>query len=158
MTAFRGNEQGDVKAIHASGLSIYDPIAVGDPELWIPTLELESILNDNLVGLTLAGIPLRTRSKVLKEHVCKALGYPVPLVFTKTQPRFPGQCFDTYIQKANNLQIWNEKISPTRRYVLVRPGEDGTVKRVKVVTGDIIAKLDTTGTLTQKYQVLRVIS
>ena len=26
-----------VEAINRSGLSIYDPIEIGDPELWIPT-------------------------------------------------------------------------------------------------------------------------
>ena len=140
------------KAIRKSGLSIYDPVEVGDPDLWIPAPELEKLLDKELRGISLAGLPVRTRSKVVKEHVCMALGYPVPTRFTKTKPRFPGQFFDTYTQKSNNLQVWNEQIAPTRRYVLIRVTPDNVICRVKVVSGDTLALLDTTGTLTQKYQ------
>jgi hypothetical protein len=84
--------------------------------------------------------------------VCRILGYPVPSRFRKTHPRFPGQLLDTYVQKSNNLQIWNEEISPNRRYALIRLDAQDTIVRVKVVTGDVLAALDTTGTLTQKYQ------
>lgn len=141
-----------VSQIASSGLTIYDDVEVGDPSLWIPTPELEALLDAELLGVSLAGLPLRTRSKVVKEHVCKALGYPVPSSFRKTQPRFPGQMFDTYVQKSNNLQVWNEELSPTRRYVIIRVNAEDTITRVKVVTGDSLAELDTTGTLTQKYQ------
>lgn len=141
-----------VEAIKSSGLSIYDPIEIGDPALWVPTPELEALLNAALQGVSLAGLPLRTRSKVVKELVCKALGYPSPSSFKKTQPRFPGQLFDTYIQKSNNLQVWNEELSPTRRYVIIRVSAEDKIIRVKVVTGDTLSLLDTTGTLTQKYQ------
>jgi hypothetical protein len=141
-----------VAAIRRRGLSIYDRVEVGDPELWIPTPELEALLNRGLRGRSLAGLPLRTRSKVVKTHVCASLGYPVPRVFQKTQPRFPGQLFDTYVQKSNNLQVWNEELAPTRRYVIIRVNEADVITRVKVVTGDTLALLDTTGTLTQKYQ------
>lgn len=141
-----------VRAIKQSGLTIYDPIVVGDVDLWIPTPELEDLLNSGLLGQSLAGLPLRTRSKVVKELVCEALGYPTPATFKKTQPRFPGQLFDTYVQKSNNLQIWNEELSPTRRYVLIRVSSSDVICRVKVVTGQALAILDTTGTLTQKYQ------
>lgn len=141
-----------VEAIRLSGMSIYDHVDVGDPELWIPTAELEVVLNEGLVGTSLSGLPLRTRSKVLKEHVCRTLGYPIPPSFRKTQPRFPGQFFDTYVQKSNNLQIWNEDLAPTRRYVIVSVNMDDVITKVKVVTGDTLAMLDTTGVLTQKYQ------
>lgn len=141
-----------VAAIQKSGLSIYDLIEIGDPEIWIPTPELECLLNDALVGVSLGGVPLRTRSKDLKEYVCEALGYPVPSSFQKTQPRFPGQQFDTYVQKSNNLQVWNQELAPTRRYVLIRINESDVVVKVKVVTGSQLGLLDTTGTLTQKYQ------
>ena len=60
--------------------------------------------------------------------------------------------FDTYVQKSNNLQVWNEELSATRRYVIIRVSEDDLITRVKVVTGETLALLDTTGTLTQKYQ------
>jgi len=141
-----------VDNIRRSGLSIYDRIEIGDPNLWIPSSALESLLDSALRGLSLAGLPLRTRSKVVKTAVCKALGYPVPASFARTQPRFLGQVFDTYAQKSNNLQIWNEELSPTRRYVIIRVSDDDTVQRIKVVTGDTLLKLDTTGTLTRKYQ------
>jgi hypothetical protein len=80
------------------------------------------------------------------------LGYPTPETFEKTQPRFPGQCFDTYIQKSNNLQVWNEELAPSRRYVMIKVDESDKIEVVRVVTGDTLAILDTTGTLTQKYQ------
>jgi hypothetical protein len=136
--------------IAASGLSIYDSLQ-HRPELFIRTDLLEAILDQKLRGLDL-DYPIRTRSKILKSAVCKALGYPVPASFAKTQPRFPGQNFDTYVQKANNLQIWNEEISLTRRYVLIRVDNQSIVQKVKVLTGENLAAYDTTGTLTQKYQ------
>src|SRR5438874_7856233 len=67
-------------------------------------------------------------------------------------PRFPGQDIDTYVQAANNLQVWNDKITATRRYALIRPGADGKIVRVKVISGVDLALLDRTGKLTQKYQ------
>lgn len=138
--------------ILASGKSIYDPIDIGDPNLWIPSEILEAILNASLVGTSLAGLPLRTRSKVVKELICDAIGYPRPGSFRKTNPRFVGQNFDTYIQKSNNLQVWNEELDPTRRYVIVGVGKDDKITKVRVVTGEDLARVDTTGTLTQKYQ------
>jgi len=138
-----------VAKIVRKGVSIYDSV---DPDLWIPTPELEALLNDKLIGMSLRGLPIRTRSKVVKQAICRALGYPVPGSFKKTRPRFPEQLFDVYIQKSNNLQIWNEQISPTRRYVLIRVSLDDVITRVRVVTGDTLALLDKTGTLTQKYQ------
>ena len=140
-----------VAAIRASGLTIYDAVEVGS-RLWIPSPELESILDADLLGLDLNGLPLRTRSKRVKERVCEALGYPVPKSFGGKRPKFPGQQFDTYVQKANNLQVWNEELDSIRRYVLIRVSAENVVTRVKVVAGDTLAKLDTTGTLTQKYQ------
>lgn len=141
-----------VEGIKQSGLTIYDltPRQVG--ELWIPTADLEQLLDASMRGIALAGLPLRTRSKVVKEHVCRALGYPVPRTFRRTQPRFPGQHFDVYVQKSGNLQIWNEELEPARRYVIVCVGDDETVTRVRVVIGEDLVRLDTTGTLTQKYQ------
>lgn len=138
--------------IKDSGLTIYDAIEIGNPDLWIPTPELEHLLDTAMQGLSLAGLPLRTRSKVVKEHVCRTLGYPVPTSFKKTQPRFQGQFFDVYVQKSNNLQVWNEELAPSRRYVIIRLNDEDIVVKVKVVTGDTLAMLDTTGALTQKYQ------
>ena len=141
-----------VQNIRTSGLDIYTRINIGDPSLWIPTTELERLLDEGLHGISLAGLPIKTRSKVAKARVACVLGYPIPPSFLKTQPRFPGQNFDTYVQKSNNLQVWNEELSPTRRYVLIRLSSADVITKVKVVTGDTLAKLDTTGKLTQKYQ------
>lgn len=138
-------------------MSIYDSIEIGDPDLWIPTPILEHLLNAAMAGVSLAGQPLRTRSKVVKEHVCQALGYPVPSRFSKTQPRFPGQSFDTYVQKSNNLQIWNEQLTLMRRYVIIRVSKENVITKVKVVTGHGLAQLDTTGTVTTKYQARLII-
>lgn len=146
-----------VDNIAKSGLSIYDPIEIGDPNLWIPSPDLEILLSRKLIGMSVYGLPIRRRSKVVKEAICTALGYPVPRRFIKTKPRFPGQDFDTYIQKSNNLQIWNEEISPTRRYVLIRVSVEDIIGRVKVITGADLAPLDTTGTLTRKFQARLVI-
>ena len=117
----------------------------------MPDSHLETILKNGLMGLNL-NYPLRTRSKVLKTKVCEILGYPVPKTFRKSKPRFPGQNFDTYIQKGNNLQIWNEEVTPTRRYVIIRLDQSSVVTGLRVVTGDRLAKLNRTGTLTKKYQ------
>ncbi len=141
-----------VEAIRKSGLTIYDRIQIGDPKLWVPAPDLETLLSRSLKGFSLRGFPLRTRSKVVKSQICDALGYPIPKSFTKSRPRFLGQLFDTYVQKSNNLQVWNEEVSPTRRYVIIRVSADDTIVGVKVVTGDILGGFDTTGTLTQKYQ------
>lgn len=140
------------QAISDSGKDIYTPIEIGDPDHWIPSQHIETLLNEAMCGLSLAGLPLRTRSKVVKTAVCDALGYAVPKSFRKTQPRFFGQQLDTYAQKALNLQIWNEELSPVRRYAIIQVLEDDTVGRVRVVNGQQLAILDTTGTITTKYQ------
>ncbi|PYE42686.1 hypothetical protein HUB98_23400 [Paenibacillus barcinonensis] len=138
--------------ITKSGLSIFDEIPIGDATYWIPSSELEVLLNNKLVGIDLGSLPIKTRSKVVKTLICEALGYPVPKTFKKTQPRYIGQNFDVYTQKANNFQVWNEEISPSRRYVLVRPSKQNVIVKVKVVSGEMLSTLDRTGKLTQKYQ------
>jgi hypothetical protein len=141
-----------MQAITASGHDIYAPIEVGHSDYWIPEKSMEALLNNALAGISLAGLPLRTRSKVVKIEVCRALGYPVPQSFKKTQPRFFGQQLDTYVQKSSNVQIFNEKLSPNRRYAIVQVLEDDTIGRVRVVNGQELAILDKTGTITKKYQ------
>lgn len=137
-------------AIKESNLTIYDSLE-SRPELKLSAQALEAVLDERLNGLLL-NQPIRTRSKAVKSAICKAIGYPVPPSFRKTRPRFPGQDFDVYVQKSDNLQIWNEDLSPTRRYVLVRVSKDDTVVDVRVVNGVQLSKLDTTGTLTRKFQ------
>jgi hypothetical protein len=112
------------------------------------------MLNNGLTGLSLTGLPLRTRSKIVKSLVCKALGYPVPDSFQKTKPDFPAQNFDVYTQKSLNVQIWNEAIDSLRRYVFIQVDEFDKIQKVKVITGEQLALLDKTGTLTTKYQAM----
>lgn len=134
--------------IRNSGLTIYDPVPT---RLFVGNKRLESILNRDLQGKCL-DYPLRTRSKIVKALICDALGYPVPRQFKKSQPRFPGQNFDTYVQKSNNFQVWNEELSASRRYVLVRVNDESRITKVKVLSGEALSRFDTTGTLTQKFQ------
>lgn len=138
--------------ISKSKLSIYDKIDSNNADLWYSDLELEELLNKNLLGFSLNGLALRTRSKVIKSKICDVLGYPTPKSFLKIQPRFYGQNFDIYVQKSNNLQIWNEDIDLNRRYVLIKITEDDIIVKVVVISGSELQKLDTTGTLTQKFQ------
>ncbi len=147
-----GEQERYVHAIRASGLDMYDHIDIGDPDLWIPSQELEQLLEEGLIGMSCSELPLRTRSKVVNQRICDIIGYPVPSTFRRTKPKFPGQLFDVYVQKSNNLQIWNEDISANRRYVIVRLNQDDAVVKVRVVLGSVLSRLDTTGTLTQKYQ------
>jgi hypothetical protein len=143
-------QQQDSQQPRELNLTIYDSLDQ-HPELYLSQSDLQETLRQKLAGLKLDQ-PIRTRSKVVKIAICKALGYPVPRSFLKSQPRFPGQNFDVYVQKSDNLQIWNEALSASRRYVLVRVDGNDIVTTVRVVTGQQLAKLDTTGTLTRKYQ------
>jgi hypothetical protein len=141
------------KRISDEGLSIYDDLS-DRPNCFYDIEVLESRLDSLLRGLNL-DYAIRTRAKVAKTEAAVALGYPAPTTFAKTQPRFPGQQMDVLVQKANNLQIWNEEIDPGRRYALIRVDDDGIVTAVRVLTGEAIALLDTTGTLTSKFQAKR---
>ncbi len=106
-----------VEEIKNSGLSIYDDVPM---PLFLSTASLSEILQGKLIGLSLAGLPLRTRSKVVKIAICEALGYPIPKSFKKVKPRFPGQNFDVYTQQSLNVQIWNDDIDAARRYIFLR--------------------------------------
>ena len=144
-------------AIASSGLDIYAPISVEYPALWIPIEELERLLNIHLIGYSLEGLPNRTRSKVVKGFICEALGYPAPKSFKKTQPRFLGQQLDVYVQKSSNLQIWNEDLSPKRRYAIVAVSKNDFINKVILRNGEQLTLLDKTGTMTTKYQAQLVI-
>jgi len=137
-------------AIAKSKMTIYD-LLNDRQELFLSTQNLENVLSKGLNGLKF-DYALRTRSKYVKAKVCEILGYPVPLSFKRSKPRFPGQDFDTYIQKANNLQIWNDLIAPTRRYAIIKLDDSSRVTGVRVITGETLARLDKTGKLTKKYQ------
>ncbi len=140
-----------VDNIKNNRLSIYDDITENDPDFWFTDDELRVTLEKHLHGID-ADYPARTRSKIIKEHCCDALGYSRPSSFIKTQPRFPGQNFDTYIQQAKNLQIWNEGVAANRRYVIVEVTDQSVVNRIRVIRGYDLALFDRTGKLTSKYQ------
>ena len=139
------------KKLAASKLTIYD-ILYSEHPLYFTNKELEYLLKSDLVGCSTKGLPPRTRSKIVKEKVCLSIGYPVPESFKKTRPRFSGQNFDIYVQKSLNLQVWNEEILVNRRYVLILINSNDVIFSVIVLTGEDLKNLDTTGTLTQKYQ------
>ena len=130
-------------SIYSKSELLHDP-----DESYYTKEEIEELISKRMIGHSFNGLALRTRSKVAKELVCEALGYPVPASFKKTQPRFPSQNLDTYVQKSNNLQVWNEELDPVRRYLIMRIDENDIVRKVRVVTGQDLAVLDTTGTLT----------
>lgn len=146
---------GDVIAtgIAQAGFSIYDELS-GRADLIYDIETLEKRLDVLLRGTDL-DYPIRTRAKVAKERVAAALGYPVPSSFKKTQPRFPGQNLDVSVQMSNNFQVWNEEVDPARRYVFIRVDAHGVATKVRVLTGEAVALLDTTGTLTSKFQAKR---
>ena len=56
-----------ISNIRNSGLSIYDEIAPENRALFIPLYALERILSDALIGESLNGLPLRTRSNNCQE-------------------------------------------------------------------------------------------
>ena len=147
--------QARASAIEAHGLDIYAAIDVISTDLFFPDDELEAHLDRTLRGEILGG-PIRTRSKLAKQLVARALGYGMPPTFKRTKPRFPGQDLDVHVQQDNNLQIWNQEVSPERRYVLIRPDAHDVVQRVRVIRGQQVARWDRTGTLTSKYQAKRL--
>lgn len=142
--------QEKLTALQNAGIGIYDDLP--SDQYFLTANELECALNAGLRNLSLAGLPLRTRSKVLKTAVCDALHMSPPRSFKKCQPRFPNQDFDTYAQKSTNLQIWNEEIDPNRKYAIIQLDSNDVVVTVKVIMGRDLVLLDNTGTLTQKYQ------
>jgi hypothetical protein len=130
------------------GKSIYDV----DEKAFLTNDQLEERLASHLLGLSFAKMALRTRSKAIKIETCKALGYDIPSSFKRSKPKFPCQNLDVYSQQSNNLQIWNQDIDLSRRYAILGLDADGKVYAVRVISGEDLADLDTTGTLTIKYQ------
>jgi hypothetical protein len=141
--------------IRSHGLDLYGQPEDPSSRAYFSNEILQHHLSHNLVGISLANLPLRTRSKVAKESVCTALGYHSPSAFRKTRPRFPSPNLDIYVQKADNLQIWNQEIDPLRRYVVIGLDQADRVYAVRVLSGQELALLDNTGTLTSKYQAKR---
>jgi hypothetical protein len=142
------------EVVEALGFDIYEPLA-RHPQAVYSRSELQAVLRHELVGRSYDP-PIKTRAKLAKQAVAAALGYPVPSNLSKTKPRFPGQDLDVYVQQSDNLQIWNDEVSPTRRYAVLRVDEGNRVTAVRVVEGSQLAELDKTGTLTSKYQAKRI--
>lgn len=113
--------------------------------------QLEDFLSEALTGMDVSGMPLKTRSKFVRDAVISSLGYATPKSYRKGVI-FAAQNADIYVQKANNLQIWNEKIEPSRRYLVVVLAQNDTVAGVRAFTGKTLATWSRTGTLTAKYQ------
>lgn len=137
--------------IQKANITIYEILDIADSK-YLSDRELDHLLRKGLIGLSTAGLANRTRSKVVKSAICEALGYSKPTTFKKTKPRFLGQNFDTYVQKSLNLQIWNEEVSKNRRYVIIQVSNTDQITNVRVINGEELERLDTTGTLTQKFQ------
>jgi len=131
--------------------SIYDMVDSGSPE-WLSNHDLKRKILDGLTGFSTGNIPVKTRSKMFKEKICDILEYPIPRSFKRTKPRFPMYNFDLYVQKENNLQVWNQVIDPSRRYVIIKVDEEGNTLSVKVIDGNELLHYDKTGTLTTKLQ------
>ena len=139
-----------VDKIKVSGYGYHMPLNARE-DLYLSNHQLEAVLHQYLVGKHLP-MPQKTRSKLAKGLICEALGYTVPKSFKHTKPRFIGQNFDLYVQKETNLQIWNDDISPSRRYVILIPDENDIARFVHVLSGEALAPFDSSGTLTKKYQ------
>ncbi|TMN87006.1 restriction endonuclease [Pseudoalteromonas phenolica] len=146
------NAQRKVENIKKSDYSIYDSIDIGDPNLWLTREELVAILNQKLKGMSLANFALKTRSKEAKKLVCEALGFPTPNSFKRVKPSFPCLQFDIYVQKRNNLQVYNEALAAHRKYVLIRVDKNSIISEVKIPLGSEVIFWDRTGKLTKKYQ------
>ncbi|MDB5694456.1 MAG: restriction endonuclease [Alphaproteobacteria bacterium] len=140
-------------AVAQLGCDIYEPLTEHPEAVYTPA-ELVALLSHELIGKVFDA-PIRTRAKLAKQAVAKALGYPIPETLRKTKPRFPGQDLDVYVQQSNNLQVWNDEISPTRRYAVLGLDAANRVVAVRVVEGLELAAFDNTGTLTSKYQASR---
>lgn len=140
-------------AVVALGFDIYEPLT-DHPNVVYTRAQLAALLSRELVGRAFDA-PIRTRAKLAKQAVAAALGYPVPPTLRKVKPRFPGQDLDVYVQRSSNLQVWNDEVSPGRRYAVLGVDDDNRVVAVRVVEGTELATFDKTGTLTTKYQAKR---
>jgi hypothetical protein len=79
-----------------SGRTIYDL----SPADLLPIDELAELLREQLVGVSLGRLPLRSRSKAAKILVCNAMGYPAPASFKRTRPRFPAGSVKSFVSRA----------------------------------------------------------
>jgi hypothetical protein len=95
-----------VAAIQESGKTIYDPVTIGSSQ-WLPIDFLETLLELGLRGTSLAGLPLRTRSKVVKARVCASPRLPATQCVQKDTPEVsrPGfRCLHPEIQQLAGME------------------------------------------------------
>lgn len=101
--------------IQQRGVSVYDLPTNVESDDFFTVVQLEALLKKQLIGRTdLAGLAVRTRSRIAKTLVCEALGYQAPRSFKRVSPRLPHPLVDVYAQQSTNLQIWNEEIDTAR--------------------------------------------
>ena len=53
------------EAIRHIELGIYNPVKDSNSDLWLPTPKLEQIFSAGMVGMSLADLPMRNRSKAV---------------------------------------------------------------------------------------------
>lgn len=143
-----------IENIQTSGARVDESIDATHP-LYIPNGELEALLHDGMVGCDdFARLPIKSRSKMARIKVCQILGYDVPRSFPRAsgRARLAGQDLDVFVQKSNNLQVWNKDLVSTRRYAVVALDDNECVVLVRVVYGADLASLATSSTRTHKHQ------
>ena len=137
---------------------LYEAAAESESPYFYPPDLLEAYLKSALLGSQeFANLAVRTRSKRAKERICSLLGYQIPKSFRKTQPRLQHPNLDVYVQKSNNLQVWNEELDASRRYVIIGLNAEEEVSGLRVIAGADLVAFDTTGTLTKKFQASRLV-
>jgi hypothetical protein len=138
-------------AVRARGLSFSDASQTRRAGAFLTLSQLQDYLSEALRGLSVSGLALKTRSQFVRQQVFAALGY-TPEGKSGDGALFGAQNADIYVQKANNLQVWNDKLDARRRYVVVVVDAADQVAGVRAFTGSTLAKWNSTGTLTAKYQ------
>jgi hypothetical protein len=84
--------------------------------------------------------------------VCEALGLPVPPQFTRSGPPFPEHNLDVVVQRSKNFQPWNEALMATRLYAFFLLDPTGTIRAIRVETGETLMALQRSATRTAKHQ------
>lgn len=123
-----------------------------DGGAYIPSDLLESYLSTELNGLDVSGMRNKTRSKYIKQNICELLGYGTVQRFKRGQKDIPGQVCDVFSLAANNMQVYNHKLDPHSRYIVVNiDRETMKVKNVRVTTSDVLNEYHSDN-WTSKYQ------
>lgn len=113
------------------------------------------------------------KSHFIKYWIIDKLGYDKPLGLRIKQaklakPKFLNQLLDVFVQKSNNLQVWNyipydenvldgkwntQKLKYSDcRYLIIKQDSSGNILKYFIKSGKDLAKWDTTGAHTIKWQ------